>query len=198
MLIITLSKNSFAYSILEIDNKLAKWHQEETYVCVLDDTQTLLPIVETSYQPWLVPNTTVPKINFIYCNDVNLTDNSQLNLILFTDLPDDFLGFTIVHTSDDQITRCKILLNQNVNWQEYNLQNVLTHEFGHFLGFTHETNTDSIMYPYTHNSDKLLSDDDILGVRHLYPPDNGCNFSGANTNWLIILVSLVLIRLRRI
>jgi len=64
----------------------------------------------------------------------------------------------------------------------YDLQSVLTHELGHFLGFSHSAVWSAMMYPYapapgTFNGsrpsaqqpDAPLGDDDRTGLRILYP-----------------------------
>jgi hypothetical protein len=66
--------------------------------------------------------------------------------------------------------------------QAYDLQSVLTHELGHFLGFSHSAIWSAMMYPYapapgTFNGarpsslqpDAPLGDDDRTGLRILYP-----------------------------
>ncbi len=66
--------------------------------------------------------------------------------------------------------------------QSYDLESVLTHELGHFLGFSHSTVWSAMMYPYapalgTFNGvrptaqqpDAPLADDDRTGLRILYP-----------------------------
>jgi hypothetical protein len=71
----------------------------------------------------------------------------------------------------------------------YDLQSVLTHELGHFLGFSHSAIWSAMMYPYapapgTFNGarptslqpDAPLGDDDRTGLRILYPdPTNVVN-----------------------
>jgi matrixin len=64
----------------------------------------------------------------------------------------------------------------------YDLQSVLTHELGHFLGFSHSAVWRAMMYPFapppgtfagdrptTQFPDAPLSDDDRTGLRVLYP-----------------------------
>ena len=64
----------------------------------------------------------------------------------------------------------------------YDLQSVLTHELGHFLGFSHSPIWSAMMYPYasapgtftgarptTLQPDLPLTDDDRTGLRVLYP-----------------------------
>jgi hypothetical protein len=66
--------------------------------------------------------------------------------------------------------------------QAYDLQSLLTHELGHFLGFSHSAIWSAMMYPYapapgtfnglrptTQQPDAPLSDDDRTGLRVLYP-----------------------------
>jgi Matrixin len=68
------------------------------------------------------------------------------------------------------------------NPKAYDLQSVLTHELGHFLGFSHSAIWSAMMYPYapapgTFNGtrptqqqpDAPLGDDDRTGLRILYP-----------------------------
>ena len=64
----------------------------------------------------------------------------------------------------------------------YDLQSVLTHELGHFLGFSHSAVWSAMMYPYapapgtfsgprptSQQPDAPLADDDRTGLRILYP-----------------------------
>jgi hypothetical protein len=66
--------------------------------------------------------------------------------------------------------------------QSYDLESVLTHELGHFLGFSHSAVWSAMMYPYApapgtftgarpvaQQFDAPLSDDDRTGLRILYP-----------------------------
>src|SRR5580704_767622 len=68
------------------------------------------------------------------------------------------------------------------NPHAYDLESLLTHELGHFLGFSHSALWSAMMYPYapapgTFNGtrptpqqpDALLSDDDRTGLRAVYP-----------------------------
>lgn len=67
------------------------------------------------------------------------------------------------------------------NLSAYDLESILTHELGHFLGFSHSPIWSAMMYPYapapgtftgarltTQQPDAPLSDDDRAGLRVLY------------------------------
>jgi hypothetical protein len=68
------------------------------------------------------------------------------------------------------------------NPRSYDLESLLTHEFGHFLGFSHSAVWSAMMYPYApapgtfngarptmHQPDAQLADDDRTGLRAVYP-----------------------------
>jgi len=53
------------------------------------------------------------------------------------------------------------------------IEDIATHEFGHALGMAHSTDPTATMYPstpYCNSRQRILSPDDIAGVRALYPP----------------------------
>jgi hypothetical protein len=83
--------------------------------------------------------------------------------------------------SDSQITFATPLALA-ANPQAYDLESLLTHEFGHLLGFSHSAVWSAMMYPYAaapgtftgsrpsaQQPDAPLSDDDRTGLRVLYP-----------------------------
>jgi hypothetical protein len=53
----------------------------------------------------------------------------------------------------------------------YDLQAILTHEAGHFLGLAHATDSTAIMYAYYKPGSLTLQPDDIAGICTIYPPD---------------------------
>src|SRR5439155_23994492 len=66
--------------------------------------------------------------------------------------------------------------------KSYDLESILTHELGHFLGFSHSAVWNAMMFPYarvpgtyamprptTQQPDAPLGDDDRTGLRVLYP-----------------------------
>jgi hypothetical protein len=54
----------------------------------------------------------------------------------------------------------------------YDLQAIITHEAGHFLGLAHATDTTAVMYAYYAAGSLTLQPDDIAGICSIYPPDS--------------------------
>jgi hypothetical protein len=52
----------------------------------------------------------------------------------------------------------------------YDLQSILTHEAGHFLGLAHATDSSAVMYAYYAAGSLTLQPDDIAGICTIYPP----------------------------
>ncbi len=57
----------------------------------------------------------------------------------------------------------------------YDLQSIITHEAGHFLGLAHSQHTDAVMYAYYHAGQSALTPDDINGICPIYPPNGTRN-----------------------
>jgi hypothetical protein len=56
---------------------------------------------------------------------------------------------------------------------DYDLQTVLTHEVGHFLGLAHSSNPDAVMYASYQKgtlTGRVLTDDDKAAICAIYPP----------------------------
>ena len=87
----------------------------------------------------------------------------------------------------------------------YDLQSILTHEAGHFLGLAHATDTSAVMYAFYQEGAVTLTDDDIAGVCNIYPPaqkKSGCAVDGAGvgggTWWSLgVVAAVATIALRR-
>lgn len=68
---------------------------------------------------------------------------------------------------------------QGLNGGENDLQGVLTHEAGHFLGMAHTSDPEATMFSVYHDGMADLSEDDVIGICAAYPPKkidkNHCN-----------------------
>jgi len=120
------------------------------------------------------------------------------------------LAFTIVRASGTTIVESDTLFNPAVNFttscvqsgqawtgltdnglcptagsSTNDLQTVLTHELGHFLGLDHSAVIRSEMFPFSPNVEQALSYDDVAAIAALYPktvPDTPTgSISGAAT-----------------
>ena len=54
----------------------------------------------------------------------------------------------------------------------FDLQTILTHEAGHFLGLAHATNDSAVMYAYYAQNSRDLTADDVAGLCAAYPPQH--------------------------
>lgn len=88
----------------------------------------------------------------------------------------------------------------------YDLQAILTHEAGHFLGLAHATSTTPVMYAQYSPGRIKLTQDDIDGVCSIYPPvsKSGCSCSSVpaqSGGWALAasfgLTALLVARKRR-
>jgi hypothetical protein len=84
------------------------------------------------------------------------------------------LGVTIYNPSIDE---ADMGINTGYAWNlgcqelstSYDLQTVLLHENGHVVGLDHSSDTGAVMYPSYQQADCTLGQDDINGIRALYP-----------------------------
>jgi hypothetical protein len=115
--------------------------------------------------------------------------------VITTDRPGVQVGSSAISTQLGQILDADIYFNPNdsnaayatpqaltANPKAYDLESLLTHELGHFLGFSHSAVWSAIMFPFapapgtfsglrptTQQPDAPLGDDDRTGLRVLYP-----------------------------
>jgi len=80
-----------------------------------------------------------------------------------------------IYDADIQVNSSQSLATgETVPSDGYDLQSILTHEAGHFLGLAHSASSAATMYAsYTPGSasKRILSDDDIAGICTIYLPD---------------------------
>lgn len=82
-----------------------------------------------------------------------------------------------VYDADMEINTAQhtVTVNGDVPKNGYDLQSILTHETGHFLGLAHSGDTHATMYArYDHGSTAMreLTSDDVKGICSIYPPGN--------------------------
>ena len=68
----------------------------------------------------------------------------------------------------------------------YDLQSIITHEAGHFIGIAHSSHSDASMFA-TYNRgavNRKLSDDDVAAVCEIYPPNRKGNCDATPRNGL--------------
>jgi hypothetical protein len=78
-----------------------------------------------------------------------------------------------------------VTISDNPAKIEYDLQAILTHEVGHFIGIAHSAESSAVMfasYSPGSTSQRKLTADDIDAVCAIYPPNNGvaCNSKPRN------------------
>jgi hypothetical protein len=85
----------------------------------------------------------------------------------------------------------------------FDLQTILTHEAGHFLGLAHATNDTAVMYAYYAHDSRELTADDVAGVCAAYPvrsPAPGtlsCRLTPSRSGAQAVAVGVVLLAIAR-
>lgn len=79
-----------------------------------------------------------------------------------------------IYDVDMEINSAKVQLSTSDSDVKYDLQSIITHEAGHFLGLAHTSDSSATMFAqYKEGSMSLrtLEADDIAGICAVYPPD---------------------------
>jgi MYXO-CTERM domain-containing protein len=149
---------------------------------------SFIPAVTAAFQAWQAVSCT--SISFMQGDWMGpkMEANDGLNHVFWktqwTESPSDIaLTYTYYRTADNVITDADITLN-NVNWKfttdqtmvgmgtpaKVDLQTVVTHEAGHFVGLDHSTDPTAVMYGINNQPIKrVLAEDDIKAICFLYP-----------------------------
>jgi hypothetical protein len=94
-----------------------------------------------------------------------------------------FEAYTEVNSAEHELTTQE---PPPANSGAYDLQAILTHEAGHFLGLAHATDTTSLMYAFYQPGAVELTADDLSGICTIYPPskpsNGGCSATSAPTS----------------
>jgi hypothetical protein len=119
-------------------------------------------------------NKTAPNVNVVLFQDndwkyrgidgtlakTSVTYNDQTGEIYDADIE--------INTANNTVT-----ISDDPKEIEYDLQAILTHEVGHFIGIAHSDKPDAVMYP-TYNpgstTQRKLTPDDVEAVCSIYPP----------------------------
>jgi hypothetical protein len=165
------------------------------------DLATATAVTAKAFDAWqrvICPGSSAPpsiylgeKFGTVACNvhEYNQTDGNA-NIIMFRDdqwpYPDvaTTLALTTVTFSkktgeiydvDMEINSTQPLTTEEtVMFGMYDLQSIITHEAGHFLGLAHSQDPDATMwasYSMGDDSFRTLSADDAAGICAVYPPD---------------------------
>jgi hypothetical protein len=102
------------------------------------------------------------------------------------------------NTSDSQVTFATPVALVTATPAAYDLESLLTHELGHFLGFSHSAVWRAMMYPFApapgtltgahptaQRPDAQLSEDDRTGLRVLYPDPMDMVHTGSITGRIL-------------
>jgi hypothetical protein len=106
--------------------------------------------------------------------------------------PGQILDADIYFNPGDSNTTFASPLALSAHPKSYDLESILTHELGHFLGFSHSAIWSAMMFPYAHmpgtfstprpslqQPDAPLGDDDRTGLRVLYPDASDLTHTGS-------------------
>jgi hypothetical protein len=163
-----------------------------------------------------------PNINVIFFRDddwqyKDIDNTLAKTTVTFSNETGEILDADIeVNTATNNVT----VGNDKV---KYDLQSIMTHEVGHFLGLAHSGDPDATMFAsYAPGSTELrtLSNDDVAALCTVYPPsraaacnttprggfsascdpvaeDKGCAFGRGGSNYEILIVAALLAMRRR-
>jgi len=133
----------------------------------------------------------------------------QLGASEVSTVPGQILDADIYFNPGDSNTTFATPLTLSANPKSY-LESILTHELGHFLGFSHSAVWSAMMFPYAHmpgtfstprpstqQPDALLSDDDRTGLRVLYADPSDLLHTGASPDTFCQPILFRFLSLRR-
>jgi hypothetical protein len=122
----------------------------------------------------------------------------QIGSSAVSSFPGQILDADIFFNSGDSTISFATPATLSAHPKSYDLESILTHELGHFLGFSHSAVWSAMMFPYAHvpgtfaiprptvqQPDAPLSDDDRTGLRVLYPDANDLGHTGSISGKII-------------
>lgn len=94
--------------------------------------------------------------------------------------PNSTIASTSPVYSGEHFSSCSVTFNNNLLWStssggevgKFDVQNIATHEFGHWLRLNHVSDTEATMYTYAQTNEikkRTLTSDDEAGILYIYP-----------------------------
>lgn len=156
-----------------------RFEMDRTAVRTLPDGQGA---IQRSFQAWADTPETV--VGF---QPAGLTDGAAgkdgrnivtLNADLFKN--SGFIAYTTTWFDDNgKMEEADIQIDPSIVKEGFNVQNVIQHEVGHFLGLDHSAVVSATMYPYVvAEGPTPLDSDDLIAVASLYPKPSLSQSSG--------------------
>lgn len=160
-------------------------------------------VIDASFAAWqqadcagLTPGIAVQNMGKVSCGEVEFNSTAgNANIVVFRDgewpHEDGQHNLALTTVSFDpasgELYNADIEVNTAgydfIDGGDYDLQSVLTHEAGHFLGLSHSPqDTATMYYAYSNGSTAFrdLSEDDVLGICSIYPPVDDLDPSRCN------------------
>ena len=146
--------------------------------------------VQASFQTWENIQGTNIRFNFRGTTPTGTVAHDGLNIVTFTDTSAPLGSSTIAATfsyfrnenGQTVFDESDIALNPAIEFStsgesnKFDIQSVLTHEIGHFLGLDHSALVSSVMVPFgvaSQLDQRTLAYDDIAGVMEIYGTASG-------------------------
>lgn len=164
------------------------------------DYDTAVQVIGGAFQTWLdaeCPEGGTPSIAIVDAGAVECTEveynkqHGNANIFMFreTDWPHPGGGGTLALTTvsydtetgeifdaDVEINSTRVDFTVGDEFVGHDLASTLTHEVGHFLGLSHDSNPEATMWWVSdagETKQRTLHEEDMAGICEIYPPDRG-------------------------
>ncbi len=177
------------------DGTSAKWNDSDIPIIYyinpensgLNETD-VIEAIKLSFEEWSKPDCTYVRSQYggtIISTTASPSDYKNLLFFIYDKWPDELGGYGTIAVctpaiySDGYIKDADIRFNAaDFKWStsgekgKMDLQNIATHEIGHFFGLDHTMVFGATMYPYSglaETGGRSIEEDDIKGICYLYP-----------------------------